>query len=381
MVDDMKKLVEKYKRELMEYSKAAVPEKPAPLTFPEMIKEPEKISQPVKETEYAKSSVIEKSSGNYRVMTEKEFSELHENNGAKPDNVKESLSVPTAAPISDNSSSAPITVTDPAPDYKPDNETPENSRGNAAVNDIPETRGYENWNQNAQSDNETRNIPELRASSPEIINSQQPNNISNDAIGNVPPEDTQRLSDPPISGLDPEEQLGRRDFEDEQQTVNSRSDIKPLVQNETERREMKEPDYSSIEEFNNNNTRRGSLRFRVYTARGALPVPNASIQITKNIGDRTHIFYNLKTDISGAAPTVYLPAPYAELSQNPENTIQPYSLYEAFIKADGYGDIYISNIPIFEGIQSDQNVAMVPSSPNNIPDRINESEPNLNGGT
>ena len=47
-MDDMKRLIEKYKQELMEYSKAAAPKEN--LTFPEMIEEKEAAQNTVEQT-------------------------------------------------------------------------------------------------------------------------------------------------------------------------------------------------------------------------------------------------------------------------------------------------------------------------------------------
>ncbi len=267
MVDDMKKLVEKYKRELMEYNRVSSSEKPSPFHFPDMIADPP------------------------------------EEGGA--DNMP-SAQVPQQPPLNPQTTAS-----------APDNATPS----------------------------------------------------GNDIIRDFSAESADRLPETPESGQPSE-------------TRNPRSDIKPLVTQTNGAQEMQpEREYADLQDFNNINNKRGTLRFRVYTAREALPVTGAVIEVTKVIGNNKHTFYKLTTDISGNTPIVYLPAPSSELSQQPENTIQPYALYDVYITADNFRDVSIKNLPVFDGVLSEQSIAMTPMiAVGGTPRQIVENGPGVNGG-
>lgn len=175
----------------------------------------------------------------------------------------------------------------------------------------------------------------------------------------VSPETAERLTEQPVSGLDPDEQLTGRSFESDERPVNDPADIKPNG-NGAPAVNYEERTYSSYAEFERENTRTGQLRFRTFTARGALPVKDAVCVVTKDFGGETQVLSTQTTDMSGQTDIISLPAPPRSLSQTPDNTILPYALYDATIRAKGFESIVLKNIPIFEGILSVQNAALVP---------------------
>ncbi len=301
MAESMEKLVEKYKRELMEYSRISSSEKPSPLRFPEMIADPPK-------------------------------------EGGADDK-------PTTQDLKNEAYG-----TAESPAMKPETEavTP----GVETAADVP-----------GQGAQETPS--------------------DNDNIRDFSFESTDRTSETPASGQTPGGQLAG-DLESTPGPRNPRSDIKPLETQTNGAREMQpEQEYTDLQDFYSINNKRGTLRFRVYTAREALPVAGAVIEVTKVIGNNKHTFYKLTTDISGNTSTVYLPAPSSELSQYPENTIQPYALYDVYITADNFRDVSIKNLPIFDGILSKQSIAMIPMLPTaaeDDPTQIVENGPGVNGG-
>lgn len=193
------------------------------------------------------------------------------------------------------------------------------------------------------------------------------------------PEQTESLGTIPESGQSPDEQLGRRSFESQAGAVNDPEDVQPLVQetNDNYPEPPMEPEYADLDEFLKVNPRTGSLRFRTYTARNALPVEGARIVVSKMIGNSRHTFYDIITDNSGQTPVLEMPAPSAELSQKPRVSVQPYSLYDAEITAKGFIPVSIRSLPVFEGILSVQRVALVPSAGTNERENITESEPDL----
>lgn len=136
--------------------------------------------------------------------------------------------------------------------------------------------------------------------------------------------------------------------------------------------EFVEPVYDSYEDFLRKNSGSGTIRFNVYTASEALPIAGAKCLVTKMLSEKEHIFYTLITDISGRTPPSSLPAPSKELSQDSENKIQPFALYDAYISKEGYADVKITDIPIFDGVASIQQVQMIPVPDGKIIENITE---------
>ena len=403
-MDDMKKLVEKYKRELMEYSRAAKPEK---LSFPEMLPEeeptvpaaakveppnqpaaeapaptpepvhaeqqPSFIYTPEDEPEAPQPPAPERKprivgySDDQSALNslEKYLSEL-ENRTAAQSGDEEMNYVPD---MEQQPSPKPATAAEPSEPAAPPtpeqsfNELPPQFAGEPPQNDftgnavIPET----NFSTDTTEQEQPNPFPRTGE-----VNTAEPGTVEN--IGNIPE-----------SGQSPEEQLGRRSFENRQTPRNDPEDIKPLVQQQNENFPQfpPEPKYATYEEFIKANNRLGSLSFRTYTARNALPVPNANIVVFKEIGGKRHPFYNLTTDQSGQTKEVTIPAPPSSLSQSPTSGVQPYSLYDAEITAEGYDPVSIKNLPVFEGILSVQKAAMIPSAGMSAGETITEEEPEL----
>ena len=119
-------------------------------------------------------------------------------------------------------------------------------------------------------------------------------------------------------------------------------------------------EYSTVSEFEARNNCVGTLQFWVFTASEALPIENAKIVVTSRINGRNHEMYSAITDSSGETGAQTLPAPSKNLSQSSENNVQPFALYDASVEKEGYAKVILRDIPIFDGVQSIQRVAMIP---------------------
>lgn len=192
-------------------------------------------------------------------------------------------------------------------------------------------------------------------------------------------EQAERLTEQPVSGTEPDEQLTGRLFENNTPPQNSPSDIQPLENVGEPFEGYKEQEYSSFDEFAALNPKWGSMQFRIYTARGALPVEGAQCRITKVFGGQEQTLFTLITDSSGKTVAVSLPAPPKELSQTSGGKIQPYALYDASVTAKGFATVKLLNIPVFEGVLSLQRTAMVPDVGNGE-QVIDENEQAMKGG-
>lgn len=118
--------------------------------------------------------------------------------------------------------------------------------------------------------------------------------------------------------------------------------------------------YSTYEEFEAANTGGGTLSFMVFTASDALPVEGAAVTVSTRIDGEQHVMFKAVTNQSGETPTENLPAPSKELSQDFDNEIQPFSLYDATVSRDGFTKVILRDIPVFDGVRSIQRVAMIP---------------------
>ena len=107
----------------------------------------------------------------------------------------------------------------------------------------------------------------------------------------------------------------------------------------------------------------GNFTARAYTA-GALPVEGAIVRILGAEEDNRTVAYSLLTDVDGLTETVRLPAPRKEYSMAPDPKMPPYSLYDLEITADGYFPKRIYGVMIFSGVNSLQEINMIPSSDN-----------------
>ena len=122
----------------------------------------------------------------------------------------------------------------------------------------------------------------------------------------------------------------------------------------------------------------GYLRVRVSTARGAIPLENATVSVKGTPEQNSGIVYSLETDSSGLTPRMPLPAPNKNLSQTPNN-VPPFSLWNIDVYYKGFSRAHYTNVPVYAEITSVQNADLIPLPEGfNPTESYNESsEPNL----
>ncbi|MBE6584514.1 MAG: carboxypeptidase regulatory-like domain-containing protein [Ruminococcaceae bacterium] len=117
----------------------------------------------------------------------------------------------------------------------------------------------------------------------------------------------------------------------------------------------------------------GYMIVRVTTARGAIPLANATVYVQNFFPDGTlgkgDVIAVYTTNASGLTEKFALPAPPRNLSLSPGNG-KSYATYNLTVAADGYGTRAYVNVPVFEGITAIQNVDMIPLSENGQADRF-----------
>ena len=122
----------------------------------------------------------------------------------------------------------------------------------------------------------------------------------------------------------------------------------------------------------------GYLVVRVSTARGAIPLENATVSIRGATPQNSGIIYSLETDVSGLTPRLPLPTPPKDNSLSPDQGT-PYSLWSIDVFCKGFITARYESVPVYSGITSVQNAELVPLSEGLMPsENVTESEtPNL----
>ncbi len=112
----------------------------------------------------------------------------------------------------------------------------------------------------------------------------------------------------------------------------------------------------------------GFLTVEVRTANGAIPIENARVYIYP-VGDENDVLYSLRTSSTGQTPRVALDAKRRELSMEPGN-LEPFTLYNVTVTADGFYSADRSRVPLFEGISSILPFDLIPLAENASPENF-----------
>ena len=122
----------------------------------------------------------------------------------------------------------------------------------------------------------------------------------------------------------------------------------------------------------------GYLVVRVSTARGAIPLENATVSIRGATPQNSGIIYSLETDVSGLTPRLLLPTPPKDNSLSPDQGT-PYSLWSIDVFCKGFITARYESVPVYSGITSVQSAELIPLSEGFMPsENVTESEtPNL----
>lgn len=397
-MEDTKKLIEKYKRELMELSRRSA--KPAPVrsrieeppAVPVVSDEPEgcaasmpgSAAEPEKEaTEQAPAperkpkviGYVNEESGEFPAVYDRFLAEIIDNDESlQPKDIVDQPEDEETAEQMSASSPEPSAVS-------ADQDETDKVVGLSDVlftlpkhTKIPSTQQVRE-DITEQSD-PADNYPEENVSGVTDNSPTAPRPDFAD-VQSVSEEKAETLADQPISGTSEDEQLTGRSFEDESYPQNPENLPDSIMRQGSgaEPINYPEPVYDDYDDFVRRNIGRGTILFRVYTAQEALPIMGARCIISKKIGGEIRELCALITDSSGQTRAETLPAPSRELSQSYENNVQPFALYDATVTRKDYADVILRDIPVFDGVQSIQRVAMVPVAPESgVTEEITEVE-------
>ena len=107
----------------------------------------------------------------------------------------------------------------------------------------------------------------------------------------------------------------------------------------------------------------GYLVVHVTTARGAIPLEGAAVNIRSNedidTTPRADILYATTTNRDGNTERIPLAAPPREATMKPSE-VPPFSTYHLEVRREGYGMQSFIALPIFSGITAVQPVDLIP---------------------
>ncbi|MDE6529852.1 MAG: LysM peptidoglycan-binding domain-containing protein [Lachnospiraceae bacterium] len=101
----------------------------------------------------------------------------------------------------------------------------------------------------------------------------------------------------------------------------------------------------------------GYLSIQARTANDAVPLDGVSVKV---LDDEGNTLYTLTTDENGETQTVPLETIDKSFSQNPYYSGNPYNNYNVLAQAAGFNNLYVSNIPIFDGETAMLPLALIP---------------------
>lgn len=97
--------------------------------------------------------------------------------------------------------------------------------------------------------------------------------------------------------------------------------------------------------------------FRLSTGRGAIPVKQAKVTVTD---EKENVVATVYTNDVGRTEVLMLDAPSRELTATPFATTKPYNICHASIDAEGFNQVRVRGIQLFDGMLSIEPIQMVP---------------------
>ena len=370
-MEDTKKLIEKYKRELMELSRRSAKPVPSGMSVAAVPVVDDEAGETATETTTERKpqviGYVNEESGEFPAVYDRFLAEIiDKDESVQPEDI-----------VEDEEGCAESETPVKAPEAPTEDDIVETSDVRFTPPKYTEIPSTEQVREDITDQSDPAdNSPEENVSGVTDNSSTAPRPDLAD-VQSVSEEKAETLNDQPISGTNEGEHLTGRSFEDESYPQNPENTPDSIMRQGSgaEPTKYPEPVYDDYDDFVKRNIGRGTMLFRVYTAQEALPIMGARCVISKKIGGEMRELCVLITDSSGQTRAETLPAPSKELSQSYENSVQPFALYDATVTKKDYADVILRDIPVFDGVQSIQRVAMVPdASENGTTEEITEVE-------
>ena len=104
----------------------------------------------------------------------------------------------------------------------------------------------------------------------------------------------------------------------------------------------------------------GTLMLRVYTSRAQLPVPGATVAVTRKAAGGRHDLLAVRiTDENGRIAPVEVDTPDQAASASP-GTPSPFSVCDVWVEAQGYELLFLENVQLFPGTETLQEAELIP---------------------
>ena len=104
----------------------------------------------------------------------------------------------------------------------------------------------------------------------------------------------------------------------------------------------------------------GTLVTHVFTSRGELPLADAAVSFVQRDGSGRQRLLAIRTsDESGNTAPLTIAAPDVELGLRPAQAT-PFSVCDVWVEHLGYQRLVIRDVQIFPGIESIQNLPLIP---------------------
>ena len=104
----------------------------------------------------------------------------------------------------------------------------------------------------------------------------------------------------------------------------------------------------------------GTIVARAYTSNAIIPVEDAFVRIVRHAADgSTVLLGEQRTNANGLTQPLTVDTPSAAESQSP-GVVHPFAEVDLYCEHPLYERIYVERVQVFAGIESVQNLVMVP---------------------
>ena len=117
----------------------------------------------------------------------------------------------------------------------------------------------------------------------------------------------------------------------------------------------------------------GALKVQVFMANRAYPVSSANVIITGK--ENKKVYFDGYTNTNGVVGSILLPAPKKNFSQSPQEK-PPYAQYDISVTHPKFQPRKYLGVPVFSGVESIQNIQLLPLGTDETATDVTESEPN-----
>ncbi len=117
----------------------------------------------------------------------------------------------------------------------------------------------------------------------------------------------------------------------------------------------------------------GALKVQVFMANRVYPVSSAHVVITGK--DNKKVYFDGYTNTNGIVGSLLLPAPKKVFSQSPQEN-PPYAQYDITVSHPMFQKRQYLGVPVFSGVESIQNIQLLPLGTDATDTDVTESEPN-----